>query len=402
MGVTIDKIMKLPIMKKAFLAAGPSGCARVVEGIAMMESPDSIIYLERDNLILTNAQVFQENTDFTATVIETLYQMGVAGIALKLNRYLQEVPASMKEAADRLGFPLIILPKDITSTQLINSITYEILYSNAYDPRISFAENVLREIFISTGSRKNLKNRALSMGWDLNQSLGVIVLGSVSPMSSDHLVPLLKRCGFPYVIPLEGLLAAVAVLDDQKAAGKALEEQVTRVPGNLTMEGINGVKIGMGRCYSDIEKMHYSYMEARYALAMGMTGAVSGSLVQFGRLGIYSVLLDPRNRTQVTALLGDTIDYLRWHDSARNTEYIKTLEVYIQQKQSIEKTAQRLFIHYNSVRYRLQKIHELIGNSVTDCSLDQLCILLCISQCRDFLRQCASEPLFPQGSHEAF
>lgn len=395
MGITIAKIMKLPIMNKAFLSAGLAGGTRIVEGIAIMESPDSIAYLEKDNLILTNAQIFQEHADFTETVIETLHNMGVAGIALKLNRYLGEVPFSMKAAADRLGFPIITLPKDVTSTQLINSITYEILYSKAYDPQMSFAENVLREIFISSSNRRPLKSRALSLGWDLNKTLGVIVLGSPCPLSKDTLIPVLDRCGFAYILPLEGLLTAVTDLDDREPGQKALEEQASLVLDALSHQGIKGMKIGIGRCYSDMEKAHYSYMEARSALAMGMTGVVSGCLVPFGRMGIYSVLLDPRNRGSITSILGDTIDYLRRHDQTKNTEYIKTLEVYIQQKQSIEKTAQRLFIHYNSVRYRLQKIHELMSSSVMDCSLDQLCILLNISRCRDYLKHCAAEPLFP-------
>uniref|UniRef100_UPI0014082562 PucR family transcriptional regulator n=1 Tax=Enterocloster aldenensis TaxID=358742 RepID=UPI0014082562 len=395
MGITIARIMKLPIMNKAFLTAGLTGITRIVEGIAMMESPDSIAYLEKDNLILTNAQIFQDHADFTKTAIETLYNMGVAGIALKLNRYLSEVPLPMKTAADRLGFPIITLPKDITSTQLINSITYEILYSNAYDPRMSFAENVLREIFISGSSRRPLKNRALSLGWDLNKTLGVIVLGIPSPISPDRFIPMLNSCGFTFVIPLEGLLTAVADLEDREMGQTILEEQASRALNALRQEGISGMKIGIGRCYNDMEKAHYSYMESRYALAMGMTGIISKPLISFGHMGIYSVLLDPRNKAPITAILGDTIDYLRQYDRARNTEYIKTLEVYIQQKQSIEKTAQRLFIHYNSVRYRLQKIHELMEKSVMDCSLDQLCILLNISRCRDYLRQCAAEPLFP-------
>lgn len=396
MGISIGKIMKLPIMNNASMAAGSSGITRTVEGIAIMESPDSIAYLEKDNLILTNAQIFQEHADFTQTAIETLYNMGVAGIALKLNRYLGEIPVSMKTAADRLGFPIITLPKDITSTQLINSITYEILYSNAYDPSMSFAENVLKELFISSSNRRPLKNRALSFGWDLNKMLGVIVLGVTCPISPNRLIPQLNSCGFPYVIPLEGLLTAVTVLEDRALADTVLREQAARAVHSIACEGAVDLKIGIGRCYADMEKAHYSYREARYALAMGMTGVVSGPLVHFGRTGIYSVLLDPRNRTHMTAILGDTIDYLRRYDHTKNTEYIKTLEVYIQQKQSIEKTAQRLFIHYNSVRYRLQKINELIGSSVMDCSLDQLCILLNISQCRDYLRHCAANPLFPQ------
>ena len=53
------------------------------------------------------------------------------------------------------------------------------------------------------------------------------------------------------------------------------------------------------------------------------------------------------------------------YDQKNNTEYLKTLKVYITSMCSTSKTVERMHIHRNTLLYRLKKIEEL-----TDSSLD--------------------------------
>jgi purine catabolism regulator len=56
-------------------------------------------------------------------------------------------------------------------------------------------------------------------------------------------------------------------------------------------------------------------------------------------------------------MLGPLLEYDREHDS----ELVKTLRVFLEQNQNLARTAKALFIHYNTMRYRLERIREMLG-----------------------------------------
>src|SRR5690606_36640805 len=58
-------------------------------------------------------------------------ERGLASLAIKLGRYLDELPREMVEQADRLGFPLIQLPNDVAFDDILNQVLTDILNRQA-------------------------------------------------------------------------------------------------------------------------------------------------------------------------------------------------------------------------------------------------------------------------------
>ena len=58
--------------------------------------------------------------------------------------------------------------------------------------------------------------------------------------------------------------------------------------------------------------------------------------------------------------------YCRYDDRTHNTELCATLQVYLEQTESLVHTAEILFIHRNTVRYRINKCMELLGSDLED------------------------------------
>lgn len=77
MGITIKELLKLPVIKQSELLAGFNGQERIVDGIALLESTDSIKWLTKNCLILTNAQLLKDNPEWAGSLIQTLYQKNV-------------------------------------------------------------------------------------------------------------------------------------------------------------------------------------------------------------------------------------------------------------------------------------------------------------------------------------
>ena len=54
------------------------------------------------------------------------------------------------------------------------------------------------------------------------------------------------------------------------------------------------------------------------------------------------------------------------YDRLHHTELCATLQVYLEQTKSLVRTAEILFIHRNTVRYRINKCMELLGSDLED------------------------------------
>ncbi|WP_033291754.1 helix-turn-helix domain-containing protein [Amycolatopsis jejuensis] len=69
---------------------------------------------------------------------------------------------------------------------------------------------------------------------------------------------------------------------------------------------------------------------------------------------------------QHPGVLDGPVRQLAGIDAARGTGYLATLRAYFGLRQDVQRTADRLRVHRNTVRYRLERIRELSGLDVTD------------------------------------
>ena len=64
----------------------------------------------------------------------------------------------------------------------------------------------------------------------------------------------------------------------------------------------------------------------------------------------------------VDGLLGPVISY----DSVRGTELVATLEAFLDEGCNLQATADRLFVHVNTLKYRLSRVERLVGINLQD------------------------------------
>ena len=60
------------------------------------------------------------------------------------------------------------------------------------------------------------------------------------------------------------------------------------------------------------------------------------------------------------------VDPLKKHDQERNSDLVRTLEVYFASGANASEAADRLLLHRNSIPYRLERVRELTGLDYRD------------------------------------
>jgi sugar diacid utilization regulator/putative methionine-R-sulfoxide reductase with GAF domain len=104
-----------------------------------------------------------------------------------------------------------------------------------------------------------------------------------------------------------------------------------------------------------------AYLQAQHALSAIPVLATARRVVAFDELGVLQFLLAPADRGQLVSfarkVLGGATDYDRDH----RADLVRTVEVYLASDCNLQRTAEQLFIHPKTVRYRLDRVEELAG-----------------------------------------
>jgi len=82
-------------------------------------------------------------------------------------------------------------------------------------------------------------------------------------------------------------------------------------------------------------------------------------------LSVYRLLLLLETNPELKAFQEDTLGALLLHE--KKNEFIRTLEAFFKQKGNLSQTAEVLFIHRNTLSYRLKQISEITGLDLKNC-----------------------------------
>jgi purine catabolism regulator len=130
-GLTVAEVLELSSLAGSKVLAGEAGLGRVVEKLNVMEVPDILPWVKPHELMLTTGYPLRNTPQDLAELVADLDARGLAAIAIKLGRYIDELPDGMLASAQRLGFPVIRLPDAVSFDDVLNQVLTEILNRQA-------------------------------------------------------------------------------------------------------------------------------------------------------------------------------------------------------------------------------------------------------------------------------
>jgi PucR family transcriptional regulator, purine catabolism regulatory protein len=109
-GLTVREMLGQDAMRGTRIIAGADGLDRVVRRLNVMTVPDIVRWTKQDEFLLTTGYPLPRRPGEFGQLIEQLAARGLAGLGVKLDEYLAEVPADAVELADRAAFPIVVIP----------------------------------------------------------------------------------------------------------------------------------------------------------------------------------------------------------------------------------------------------------------------------------------------------
>lgn len=132
-----------------------------------------------------------------------------------------------------------------------------------------------------------------------------------------------------------------------------------------TLEEFN-FTVGYGRITTEPSELYRAGQEALLAVNVAEASG-SGNLMSFEDTGAYRLLLpalcdDP---AELRRFFAETIEPLVNYDDQYETNLVQTVDTFLAADGNVAGTAQRLFTHRHTIRYRLERVKDLTG---LDCS----------------------------------
>lgn len=216
------------------------------------------------------------------------------------------------------------------------------------------------------------RRRLLNVGFDLERPWRVSLIRAVDDkgtgdvvdptgalcslsrhlVRSDHYTPLVT-CG-----PDSITIIMEAHPDGPQAEIEGLtrihEELFAHFP-ELAVWIVSGGAVPIG----DLDK---SRQEAERAMTVAQAHEPTGTVLAFEDLGIDSLLLDLISSPRAAAWVTEVLRPLLAYDAKKKGALLRrTLDTYLALDCNADRTAEKLYLHANTVRYRLRVIEELTG-----------------------------------------
>jgi sugar diacid utilization regulator len=143
----------------------------------------------------------------------------------------------------------------------------------------------------------------------------------------------------------------------KRTAAAVLRELEAGLPGFA-------VTVARSRHATDPADLHRAGAEA--LLAANVAEARGQTEVSFEETGAYRLLLPAMSEdpTELEGFFDETVAPLVAYDEQYETELVRTLETFLDADGNVAGTAERLFTHRHTIRYRLERVKELTSLDV--------------------------------------
>jgi PucR family transcriptional regulator, purine catabolism regulatory protein len=143
----------------------------------------------------------------------------------------------------------------------------------------------------------------------------------------------------------------------KRVATAVLRELEAALPGF-------SVTVARSRHAGDPADLHRAGAEA--LLAANVAEARSLAELSFEQTGAYRLLLPAMSEdpTELEGFFDETVAPLAAYDDQYETELVRTLETFLDADGNVAGTAERLFTHRHTIRYRLERVKELTSLDV--------------------------------------
>jgi len=366
MAVTLKKLIEKVAHLNVEPVAGIGGQERPVTWIQLVESIKVTNFLESDELAIITG-INMKSKDDLLPLVKVLYEKKASGIILNIGPYIDSMPQEVIDYCNKVGLPFFTVPWRTHISEIMRILCYEISKEDQKNFQQSAA---FKNAIFFPGQTELYMVQLSEYGYQTESPFTVAVIQIRNKESNkENLFERLDNLSFrlsfalghtfrqftifPYNDELIAVMADFSA-DQVTEFAEALSGQIW----NILQKG-DEFTLGIGKTTRSARCIYKSYRQAVTVCHLQNRGIARKGTVCYADMGLYKLLMNIEDREVLEDYYANTIKPLADYDSKHQTNLIAVLTSYLTHNCSVQEAAEELFIHRNTVNYRLNKISEL-------------------------------------------
>jgi len=379
MSISVKDILKLDSLRKIDLVGGEAGLEKCIEWIYVaecFEDPlEGIKWLQGGEIIFITGVGIKGNMNILIDLIKGISEKNGAGLIINIGPYIENISEEVIKIANELEIPLFTLPWEVKLVEVSREISNAIVLSRIEENSLThFLSNIL---FGDGDLEGDAIEKAAYFGYNLSGECCICVIDidgferflKLKNLHDEVSISKIKIT-FRKIVQdiLEKHALKVPIIDKDDAViffNRAEENCMSRLDKALKeiqeaiknrMDGLS-VSVGIGTSYKDLKMMKQSLNEAELAIDSAKCQGLDNTITKYKDIGIYGILFSVKNKKVLENYFFNVLGQI----SNSDNNLLQILETYLNENCSITITAEKLFLHRNTLKYKIKKIEELLN-----------------------------------------
>ena len=354
------------------LACGENGLKNKIRWIQIVESIESAGFLQGNEFAFTTGLGIKNERDLLDLVAKA-NEKGASAIIVYIGKYIKNISSDLIDYCNTHNFPLFVAPWGVDMSNTMKDITINIIESEKKYTEVS---NAIKDaIFLPEKTDLYLpvfRKLGYKTEWKYTISLIEIEAKDVKTYNVEdytsyiisYIDEELSHIRSQYICV--NMVNSIVILfynkryDEIKDIIKNIYIKIGKKFENFNFY------IGVYKENIKIENMYKSYEESKKIARINKLLRNNNVKIRPNELGVYKLLLSIEDKEIIKSFYENTIGDLIVYDELNNTDYVDLLINYYENNCRINETANALYIHRNTVKYKIKKIEEILDVNFSD------------------------------------
>lgn len=391
-------LLSLTTMSQAKVIAGLGGMEKGIRWSYKAENINFEKWVRGKELLIVSSPVTQrKNFDLYKTIEKAIELNMSCALLLIGENYVTQIDKKVIDLAENNDFPLFTMPWDVPLLDFFEELGHAISY---LDDRKDIEDSLLAEIiFGNCINTSSIEHKCRQMGYDLGVLEQVFVLHLCEKTSKESynrpkynddepsdectrknqritndqirsyaqtLKEYFAECNYPAIVScygdrIIGFMRNCA--DDRKKIIEIFERF-----DKFLQNDLNEIEytLNIGETCENISKLQKSFHETSKTNSVLEHINRKNEIVFYDEIGFYRMLMSYENTAPMQRFANEVLNPIIQYEKKAHTQLMETMWAYFECDCNLQRTADKLFSHKNTVKYRLQRVEQLTGKSFTN------------------------------------
>lgn len=349
------------------LVAGKNGLDTPISWVHMVETKEAATFLDGGEITFVTGIGISEDTSLFE-LIKEIRAKKAAAVVINIGPYIKEIPNSIIMFCNENAFPLYTVPWKIHLVEIIKVISYtiskddqhNIAVASAFKNAINFPKQ--EELYVVSLSQHGFQSEwsyyacAINIFNQSNDFVGYDRLENIASALLSYLNHN-KHSGFTIFSNNMSIIIIIANHTDEQYS--SLLDSIQKYLKTALRSNEHTI-MGVGRSTKSIRCLYKSYNQALAIQKLHQAGRIDPSLISYKDMGIYRLLIGIEDNDIIKDYYMNIIGPLEEYDTKNNSDLCDVLKLYLNKNGSVKDTADEMFVHRNTINYKLVKISEIL------------------------------------------